>query len=255
MPARLQQQLRTPVLRQQTLCWASNTGSTSTSSFAEQAQRFADSAQQKMQDFVKEQKLDEKAAEAGKEAQQRVKTLAEEAQQNMRRTYMKIESEHNISQRFERTKTWVSETVRDIDQEWSVRRKLKSVAEDVQRKLPLWRRQFSQFSSTPLGKAALTLGFVSLLLSGLIWQLVNAFRILFWLSIQVSELIASQRSKEAGQEQQQQQQQRAQSPFSGWGSSGGASSSSRSNSEGPIVEAEWVSLDEDDQPKSGWKRR
>jgi hypothetical protein len=254
LPARLQQQLRTPVLRQQTLCSASNTGSSSsTSSFAEQAQRFADSAQQKMQDFVKEQKLDEKAAEAGKEAKQRVKTMAEEAQQNMRRTYMKLESEHNISQRFERTKTWASETVRDIDQEWSVRRKLKSVAEDVQRKLPLWRRQFSQFSSTPLGKAALTLGFVSLLFSGLFWQLVNAFWLLFWLSIPVSALIASQRSKEAGQEQQQQQQQRAQSPFSGWGSS--STSSSRSNSEGPIVEAEWVSLDEDDQPKSGWKRR
>lgn len=255
MPAR--QPLQTPVLRQQlTLCRASNTGSGSSSSFAEQAQRFADSAQQKVQDFVKEQKLDEKASEAGKEAQQRVKMWGEEAQQNMRRTYMKLESEHNISQKFERTKTWVSETVRDIDQEWSVRRKLKSAAEDVQRKLPLWRRQFAQFSSTPLGKAALTLAFVSLLFSGLFWQLVNAFWFLFWLSIPVSALIASQRSKEAAQEQQQQQ-----SPFSSWSSSSSRSSGSRSSSpyssEGPIVEAEWVSLDENDQPKPGssWKRR
>lgn len=232
----------------------SNTSSSSSSSFAEQAQRFADSAQQKVQDFVKEQKLDEKATEASKEVQQRMKTAYDEAQQNMRRTYMKLESEHNLSQKFERTKTWVSETVRDIDQEWSLRRKLKSAAEDVQRMLPTWRRQFASFSSTPLGKAALTLAFVSLLFSGLFWQLVNAFWFLFWFSIPVSALIASQRSKDAAQQQQQQQQQ-SQSPFGGWGgrsssSSGGRSSSSSPySSEGPIVEAEWVSLDENDQPK------
>jgi hypothetical protein len=207
-----------------------------------------------MQDFVKQQKLDEKAAEAGKEAQKRVKVWGEEAQQNMRRTYMKLESEHNISQKFDRTKTWVSETARDIDQEWSLRRRIKTVTEDVKRMAPQWRRQFSQFSSTSLGKATLTLAFVSLLFSGLFWQIVNAFWFLFWLSIPVSALIASQRSKEAAQQQQQQQQQA--SPFSNWGSSWGSNnSSSSSSSEGPIVEAEWVSLDENDEPKGGWKRR
>jgi hypothetical protein len=212
-----------------------------------------------MQDFVKQQELDRKAAEASKEAQKRMKTWGEEAEQNMRRTYMKLESEHNLSQRFGRTRTWVSEKVRDIDQEWSVRRRVKTAVEDVQRKLPLWKRQFSEFSSTPLGKAALTLGFVSLLFSGFLWQLMNAFWLLFWLSIPVSALIASQRSKEAAQQEQQQQQQRQQqqSPFSSWmGNSGSSSSkSSSSSSEGPIVEAEWVSLDENDEPKGGWKRR
>lgn len=256
---------RPGVLHHHHACRAtSNTSNSSSQSFAEQAQRFADSAQQKVQDFVREQRLDEKASEAGKEAQQRMKTAYDEAQQNMRRTYMKLESEHNLSQRFQRTKSWVSETVRDIDQEWSLRRKLKSAAEDVQRMLPTWRRQFAAFSSTPLGKAALTLALVSLLFSGLFWQLVNAFWFLFWLSIPVSALIASQRSRDAAQQEQQQQQQRAQSPFSGWGggsgsrgSSAGGSSSSKYSSEGPIVEAEWVSLDENDQPKPGssWKRR
>jgi len=246
-----------------TLCRAADTSS---SSFGEQAQRFADSAQQKMQDFVKQQRLDEKAAEAGQQAQKRIKNWSEETEQNVRRTYMRLESEHNLSQKFERTKTWVSETVRDIDQEWSVRRRLKTTAEDVQRKLPQWRRQFKEFSSTPLGKATLTLAFVSLLFSGLFWQIMNAFWLLFWLSIPVSAVIASQRSKEAAQQQQQQQQQ--QGPFGGWGSWGSSgfnsssSSSSGSNrssspysSDGPIVEAEWVSLDENDQPNSSSSRK
>ena len=97
-------------------CRASNTGSSSSASFTEQAQRFAGEAQQKMQDFVKQQELDRKAAEASREAQKRVKSWGEEAEQNMRRTYMKLESEHNLSQRFSRTRAWVSEKVRDIDQ-------------------------------------------------------------------------------------------------------------------------------------------
>ena len=217
-----------------------------------------------MQDFVKQQRLDEKAAAAGKEAQKRIQSWGEETEQNMRRTYMKLESDHNLSQRFSRTKTWMAETVRDIDQEWSVRRRLKTTAEDVQRMLPLWRRQFEQFSSSPVGKATLWLAFASLLFTGMLWKLMNAFWLLFWLSIPVSAFIGSQRSKAAAEQQQQQQQEQQQGPFSGWGSrssssssysgSSGGRSSSPYSSDGPIVEAEWVSIDEDDDNSSSRRR-
>jgi uncharacterized protein YpuA (DUF1002 family) len=73
---------------------ASNTSSSN--SFSQKAQEFAETAQQRVQEFVQEQKLDEKAAAASKTAKEKFSAAYEETEQNVRRTYMKLESEHNI---------------------------------------------------------------------------------------------------------------------------------------------------------------
>jgi hypothetical protein len=68
-----------------------------TNSFAEQAKQFAESAQQRVQSFVQEQKLDEKASAAAEDAKKKLAAAYEEGGQAVRRTYMKLESEHNIT--------------------------------------------------------------------------------------------------------------------------------------------------------------
>jgi hypothetical protein len=161
-----------------------------------------------------------------------------------------------------RSKKWVSETVRDIDQEYSVTRRLKSLYDDAKRMAPVWKRQFNSFSSTQLGKATLTLLFVGLLFSGLLWQLLNVFWLLWWVSVPVSLLLASQGRKAA------EQQGASSSGFGGsqfgqqrWGDFGSSSSSSSrggyggGSSEGPVVDAEWTSIDDDSSSSSGKRWR
>jgi hypothetical protein len=224
-------------------CRVSNSSS---SPFAQRAQQFAETAQQRVQEFVKEQKLDEKAAGATETAKQKLTTAYEETQQNVRRTYMKIEGDHNISGRVENVKKKFTETARDLDQEYSVSRKIKSAYADAQRMYPTWRRQFKDFSSTQLGKTTLLVGFVALLFSGLLWQLLNVFWLLWWVSIPVSLLVANNKKQTA-----QQAGAADSNPFTGgrWGnsssdgfgsnysSSSSSSSYSRggSNADGPVV--------------------
>ncbi|KAF6262481.1 hypothetical protein COO60DRAFT_1635991 [Scenedesmus sp. NREL 46B-D3] len=177
---------------------------------------------------------------------------------------MKLESEHNISDRVGRTRKWLSETVRDIDQDYSVTRRVKSLVDDAKRMAPVWKRQFSAFSSTQLGKATLTLLFVGLLFSGLLWQLLNVFWLLWWVSVPVSLLLASQGRKAAqqpgaGTANSQFGQQR----WGGFGSSsssksrssrGGYGNSNSGGSDGPVVDAEWTTIDDDSTSSSSGKR-
>jgi hypothetical protein len=159
-----------------------------------------------------------------------------------------------------RIKKTFSEKVRDIDQEYSVTRRFKSLYDDAKRMAPVWKRQFNAFSSTQLGKATLTLLFVGLLFSGLLWQLLNVFWLLWWVSVPVSLLLASQGRKAAEQpgagaaSSSQFGQQR-------WGDYGSSSSSSKSSSrngyggsDGPVVDAEWTSIDDDSSSNAGGKR-
>jgi hypothetical protein len=156
-----------------------------------------------------------------------------------------------------RIKKSVSERVRDIDQEYSLTRRFKSLYDDAKRMAPVWKRQFSAFSSTQVGKATLTLMFVGLLFSGLLWQLLNVFWLLWWVSVPVSLLLASQGRKAAeqpgaGAAGSQFGQQR-------WGDfgSGGSSSSGNasSRSDGPVVDAEWTSIDDDNSAGNGKRWR
>jgi hypothetical protein len=158
-----------------------------------------------------------------------------------------------------RIKKTVSERVRDIDQEYSVTRRFKSLYDDAKRMAPVWKRQFSAFSSTQLGKATLTLLFVGLLFSGLLWQLLNVFWLLWWVSVPVSLLLASQGRKAAEQQGAGGAASSSQFGQQRWGDFGNSSnsrSSSRSGyggSDGPVVDAEWTSID-DDSSNAGGKR-
>jgi hypothetical protein len=233
-----------------------SSGSTSSSEFQARAAQFAEEAQQRVKDFVKEQQLEEKASAASKEAQKKLADMYEETQQNLRRTYMQLDSTYNIQENIGKTAKRVTEAAQDIDQQLLLRRRLRNAADDLGRNLPRWRRQLGDFSSTSGGKAVLTLLFVSLLVSGALWHVINLLWLLWFASVPIGMIVAD-RTRRAAQEQQQQAAQGQQQQGSSRGSSQrasawGSSSSGRGRrgyDSGPVIEAEWTTIDDGDAPR------
>lgn len=191
---------------------------------AKQAQEFARRTSQNMSDFVRQQELDKKAAAA-----------YEDASQQLRTSYMRLDAEWDLAGRWNNLQGRLSEKVQDIDQQFNLRRKVRATVEDVGRMAPLWKRQLAEFSSTTQGKATLTLLFVGLLLSGTLFKLLNLIWLGWWVSVPLSLFLANQ-------QRQKQREERQQAAQRATGSSRDSSSWDRT---GPVVEAEWVSLDDD----------
>lgn len=194
-----------------------------------QAQEFARSTSQKFSSFVKDQELDRKAVAA-----------YEEASQQLRTSYMKLEAEYDLGRKISTIQARAVEKAQDIDQKVNLRRKLRAAWEDTKRMAPIWLRRTKEFGATTPGKAAFTFLFVGLLLSGTLFRLLNLLWLGWWVSVPLSLFLADQqRRKQRDQQQQQQRGDRGAggSNVSGW------------DGTGPVVEAEWVSLDEKDNPK------
>eukprot|EP00877_Chromochloris_zofingiensis_P003022 jgi/Chrzof1/12720/Cz07g05050.t1 len=232
------------------------------SNIAQKAQQFAETAKRRVSDYVREQKLERKAATASKEAQQKLTSAFEEAQQNMRRTYMKLDAEYNIQANADNAAKKVEEAVKDLDQQWSLRRRLRAAGDDLKRKLPIWRKQLAQFSSKTEGKVVWTVLLVVFISTGALWQVLNLLWLLWWLSVPVSMYLADQARKNQQAQQQRQQQQQAQGglgSFFNWGNTGNTNGSStaagwsaskrRYEQDGPVLDAEWVSIDEGDSSR------
>lgn len=103
------------------------------------------------------------------------------------------------------------------------------------------------------------------------WRLLNILLLLWWLSIPISMFLISQAQKRQAErmaQEQEERERRAQSPFAdmfrqyarggtsaasaGPAKSGGSGGSRRS--EGPIIEAEWTSIDDSDGSSSSRRR-
>jgi hypothetical protein len=104
----------------------------------------------------------------------------------------------------------------------------------------------------PQGKAAYTLLFVGLLVSGALFKLLNLAWLAWWVGAPLSLLLAHQ--------QRQKQQAGGDARRAGWGGGGGAGAAAPGGGGGgggraagwdrggPVVDAEWVSLDDDGRP-------
>jgi hypothetical protein len=97
--------------------------------------------------------------------------------------------------------------------------------------------------STLQGKAAFTFLFVGLLLSGTLFKLLNLIWLGWWVSVPLSLFLADQQRRK----QRDEAQQRASWVNNGSGS--GKRGSSSWDRTGPVVDAEWVSLDDDGRPR------
>ncbi|KIY98690.1 hypothetical protein MNEG_9272 [Monoraphidium neglectum] len=137
----------------------------------------------------------------------------------------------------------LNETAQDIDQQYGLRRKVRAVVEDVKRLAPIWARRTKEFGATTQGKAAFTFLFVGLLLSGTLFKLLNLIWLGWWVSVPLSLFLADQQRRK----QRDEAQQRASWVNNGSGS--GKRGSSSWDRTGPVVDAEWVSLDDDGRPR------
>ncbi|KAI8471464.1 MAG: hypothetical protein J3K34DRAFT_468238 [Monoraphidium minutum] len=206
---------------------------------ARQAQDFARRTTRQVSQFVRERELDKKAAAAVEDANQRLRT-----------SYMKLDAEYDLTGRWSNLQGQVKEKAQDIDQQFSLRRKLRALTEDAKRLAPIWKRRTSEFAATTQGKAAFTFLFVGLLLSGTLFKILNLVWLGWWVSLPVSIFLADQqRRKQRGEAAAA----AGAAPRSAWGGrgrgGGGGGGAGGWDRTGPVVEAEWVSLDDDGSPK------
>lgn len=232
-----------------------------------EAERIAREAQRAASRFVEEQQLKERAAKLADSAAQAAAQAGEQLSDSARRTYVKLDAEYQIQDRVSRAARRAEEQLRDVDQTYSVRRRLRNFVEYVQRMLPSWQRQFNQFAATPVGKVAVFTGIVLLASSTVFWRMLNVAIMLWMLSVPLSLVlldVARRRQAEAAAQAAADaaERQRRSNPFvdlfrgraaAGGSRSGGAaarqpqsgSSSSWKQQSGPVIDAEFTSLDDD----------
>ncbi len=184
-----------------------------------------------------------------------------------------LHSEYDLQGKADSASKRVQEATADIDQQWGVRRRIRAAAADVRQRLPTWKRKIGAFSATQEGKAAALVLFVVLLSTGALWSVLNLAWLLWWVSLPVGFLMADQARKEAATAaataaaESEQRRREAASPFASFfggrgrgpggssarrgGSSGGSGGRVYADQDGPVVDAQWVSLDDD----GSYKRR
>ena len=64
----------------------------------------------------------------------------------------------------------MQESAKDVDQQYGVRRRLRSVLQELERALPAITRSFESFASTPLGRITLIAGLFLLMTTAVFWR-------------------------------------------------------------------------------------
>ncbi|MEW5297375.1 MAG: hypothetical protein WDW38_008166 [Sanguina aurantia] len=245
------------------------------------AKRFAADTKRKVETFIDEQQLRKKADKASKKASEQLRNFADSAQSSARHTYQSLDSEYQIGEKAERATRQAKEAAKDIDQKYSVRRRVRNFVDSVRTNWPLWQARLNTFADTMPGKVVVVAGFVVAVSTPFFWQVVNLLLFSSFLIIPFAMFIldfARRRALQVQQEQEEERirQERAANPFAdmfrgfneaGTGAGGGPQSAGRgptrkakggfwgsagrdvSGDAGPVIEAEWTSLDEDGQKK------
>ncbi|CAL5220568.1 g2606 [Coccomyxa viridis] len=219
------------------------------------------------------------SAEAfSKAAGRRIKQTFTVVEDGVKRAASGVNSRFDVSGKASRAAHGVKEQAEAVEYKLGLKRKLRIFAEDTQRRLPKWRKQYAAFSKTTAGQAAFFAGLFVLCYTGLLFRLLNLLFILWWLaplvilpllnaasrqaSAQARESQAKRQARQNpffsafAQAQQQQQRQRqqqqrgARSP--GFGAGGPGSGAGRAgfgsrgaSDEGPVIDVEYSTVDED----------
>ncbi|CAK0783521.1 hypothetical protein CVIRNUC_006720 [Coccomyxa viridis] len=134
----------------------------------------------------------------------------------VRRAATGVDSKFDVSGKAAKAARGVKEQAEAVEYKLGLKRKLRIFAEDTQRRLPQWRKQYAAFSKTSAGQAVFVAGLVLLCYTGLIFKLLNLLFILWWfapLIILPLLSVAGRKAAARAQEQQQQQRQAQQNPF------------------------------------------
>ncbi|KAK9839876.1 hypothetical protein WJX81_007992 [Elliptochloris bilobata] len=144
-----------------------------------------------------------------------------------------------------------------LDSRLGLRRRARTVAEDARRSWPKWRRQYKDFSGTPLGRAAFLTGIFLLFYTGIAFRLLNMLFLLWWIGpLIVLPLLqaASRKAVADAQKREAAAAAAARNPWSAFGRRAGGQApgggSGRpgggpARQEGPVIDAEWTTIDDD----------
>lgn len=199
-----------------------------------QAQEFARSTSRRVGDFVRQQELDKKAAAAAADASQRARTA-----------YARLDAEYGLAGRLAGLRGRLGERTRDIDQSLGLTRRARAALEDARRMAPLWARRLREFASTAGGKVALTALLVASISSGLLLKLLNLLWLSWWVGVPLSLYLADARRRRERRERSERAERAARPGGGSSGGGGGAGGGGGWDRGGPVVDAEFVSIDED----------
>ncbi|PNW76014.1 hypothetical protein CHLRE_12g551100v5 [Chlamydomonas reinhardtii] len=198
----------------------------------------------------------------------------EQAKDKARRVYVRLDSEYDISSKTAKAAKKAGEAARDIDQQYGLRRRFRAAREDLARKWPGWQKQLDEFTQTTPGKITVFAGLCLLISTPLFWQLLNVLLLLWWLTVPLSLLAINAAANQQAEQMRRQQQAEAEAearrranPFAEMfrdagaafggaaASSGGGGGRGRGSGyvqqDGPVIDAEWTSLDEEGNPRGG----
>eukprot|EP00197_Chlamydomonas_leiostraca_P011985 CAMPEP_0202859538 /NCGR_PEP_ID=MMETSP1391-20130828/1603_1 /ASSEMBLY_ACC=CAM_ASM_000867 /TAXON_ID=1034604 /ORGANISM="Chlamydomonas leiostraca, Strain SAG 11-49" /LENGTH=258 /DNA_ID=CAMNT_0049538575 /DNA_START=47 /DNA_END=823 /DNA_ORIENTATION=+ len=201
--------------------------------------------------------------ELGNKAAKTFNQWGEQAQESFKRTWTKLNSEYEIEEKAAKAAKKAEEAMKDVDQTYNVRRRLRNAAEYLQKKWPVWSAQLDAFATTWYGKATLLLVLLAIMSSPLFWRALNLLLIVWWLAIPVAAALLQAAQRRAAQRAQEEAEERARArnPFAdmfararssataggGSGGAGGRSGGGRwgVQQSGPVIDAEYVVIKED----------
>lgn len=188
-----------------------------------------------------------------KTAKPKVDNALEDMKSSAQKAYVKLDSEYDLSDRAAKAAKRFQETAKDVDQQYRIRRRIRSATEQLQKAWPIWSRRFEEFSSTTPGKFAIGAGVVLLLSTPLFWRVLNTILLLWWLALPLATYLL-QRAQLKQAEEAEREAERRRNPFAsmfrGTGfdarSRGGSNTgrSSKRSDDSPIIDAEWRPLDD-----------
>ncbi|GAX79149.1 hypothetical protein CEUSTIGMA_g6589.t1 [Chlamydomonas eustigma] len=193
-----------------------------------------------------------------KDMRPKVENGLEELQRTTSRTYQRLDSEYDLTDRTQRASRRMKEAAVDIDQTYGVRRRIRRAMEWFDRSKPVWGRKFEELTSTNTGKAIVVGATFLLMTTPIFWKVVNWIVLLWWLALPIATFMAVQKSQESAAQQTAEaeaERERRIDPLgsmfrdaasSARGATGTRSSKGpgRMRDEGPIIDAEWKPIDD-----------
>jgi hypothetical protein len=131
-----------------------------------------------------------------------------------------------------------------VDYKYGLTLRKKHAIEDFHRLRPYWQKRIKAFTESMTGRATLWSLFIWMIFSGVLFRALNLLFIIWWvlpLAMLPLSRLNAQKAKDARSAGQQRGQQ------SSWGARRGQHSRQSDYQEGPVIDAEWVSVDSGDR--------
>jgi hypothetical protein len=157
------------------------------------------------------------AQKAGSVAWTKLRKGYEVVDDSVKRTASQVNSKYDVTGKAQQAANQVSEQAKVVDTRFGVKRRLRNIQDDLQRKWPIWRKKYAEFSRTLPGQAVFLTFIFFLFRSGIIWKMLNLLFIAWWLApflfFVIGKFSPKASDAAARRKAQQEQNRRRQSDF------------------------------------------